>query len=82
MFRRLESKEQTILLDKLTSAEEKACVPEKNRGFCFERIADPSGIEAARQIFGAWESEENKEDTDQMVQAIAENRAWNSEVEI
>ena len=82
MFRRLESNDQTILLDKLTSAEKKMSVPEKNRQFCFEKVADPGGIEAARQVFGAWGNEANREDIDLMVQAIAENRAWDPEVEI
>ena len=82
MFRQLESEEQTILLNKLTSTEEKSSIPEKNKNFCFEKTADPSGVEAARQIFGVWGSEENREDIDQMVQAIAENRTWDSEVEI
>ena len=82
MFRRLESKEQTMLLDQLTSAKENTYTLEKNRRFCFEKVADPSGIEAARQVFGAWGSEENREDIDKMVQAIAENRGWDSEVEI
>ena len=47
-----------------------------------EKAADPSGVEAARQVFGAWGGEENREDVNQMIQAIAENRMWEREVQI
>jgi hypothetical protein len=53
-----------------------------NRCISFERAADSSGIEAARQVFGAWGNEENREDVDRMIQVIAENRMWDPTVEI
>ena len=47
-----------------------------------EKAADPSSVEAARQVFGAWGGEENREEVDRMIQAIAENRTWDPNVEI
>ena len=47
-----------------------------------EKAADPSGVEAARQVFGAWGGEENREDVERMIQAIAENRIWEREMQI
>ena len=47
-----------------------------------EKAADPSGVEAARQVFGAWGGEENREDVDRMIQAITENKMWDREVQI
>jgi hypothetical protein len=68
MFQQLEPTEQVILLGKLN--------------YSLEKTADPAGVEAARQICGAWGGEENREDVEQMLRAIAENRTQEREVKI
>ena len=99
LFRQLEPRDQTILLNKLTeSTEKRSTIPAKQgteetvddlrnsrlqtQSYNLEKEPDPSGTEAARQIFGAWGGEENRKDVEQMLQAIAENRMWKREVEI
>jgi len=76
-FTQLEPKIQVILLNRLTESVQKSFtvpinIPEKV--FLYERAADPTGVDAARQLFGAWSGEENREDVEQMLRAIAENR--------
>jgi TRAP-type C4-dicarboxylate transport system substrate-binding protein len=93
LFQQLTPTDQAILLDKLMEPtkndwsakrtfEELQHTQMSNQCISIERAADSSGIEAARQVFGAWGSEENREDVDQMILAIAENRTWDPEVEI
>ena len=64
------------------SLEELAGVWIDDHPVCIERLADPSGVEAARQIFGAWADEEDSEDMERMIQAIRENRTLEREVKI
>ena len=52
----------------------------RNRNFRYERIADPTGVEEARQIFGAWSGSNNHDDVEQILRAIAENRTLEREV--
>jgi len=52
------------------------------QSYNLEKEPDPSGTEAARQIFGAWGGEENRKDVEQMLQAIAENRMLERKVEL
>jgi len=99
LFRQLEPRDQTILLNKLAESTEKRSTIQAKRdveeivedvknsrlqtqSYNLEKEPDPSGIEAARQIFGAWGREEDREDIDQMVRAITENRMWKREVEL
>jgi len=79
LFHQLAPRDQTILLNKLT---ETVSIDVPVSCVSLEKVADPSGVEAARQVFGAWGGEENREDVNQMIQAIAENRMWEREVQI
>ena len=82
-FLQLEPQVQTILLNKLTeTVKEKTTLPKNfpEKIFLYERAADPTGVDAARQLFGAWSGEENREDVEQMLRAIAENRMLEREV--
>ena len=82
-FAQLEPQLQVILLDRLTeSVQKNATVPDSipEKIFLYERTADPTGVDAARQLFGAWSGEENRKDVEQMLQAIAENRTLEREV--
>jgi hypothetical protein len=74
LFQQLTPKDQTVLLNALTES--------ANKKFCLERVADPSGAEGARQVFGVWSGEENREDVEQMLRAIEENRMLEREVKI
>ena len=82
-FVQLEPRLQVILLNRLTeSVKENATVPDNipEKIFLYEKTADPTGVDAARQLFGAWSGEENREDVEQMLRAIAENRMLEREV--
>ncbi len=54
----------------------------QNRNYHFEKEADPNGIASAREVFGAWGGEANREDVDRMLRTIAENRTLEREVEL
>jgi hypothetical protein len=93
LFQQLAPSDQAILLDKLMeptkndrsakmTIEKLQRTQMSNQCISIERAADSSGIEAARLVFGAWASEEYREDVDQMIQVIAENRMWDPTVEI
>jgi len=82
-FAQFGPRDQVILLNRLTeSVQKNATVPDSipEKIFLYERTADPTGADAARQLFGAWSGEENRQDVEQMLQAIAENRTLEREV--
>ena len=79
LFHQLAPGDQTILLNKLTKM---VSIDIPVSCASLEKPADPSAVEAARQVFGAWGGEENREDVDRMIQAIAEHRMWEREVSI
>ena len=72
LFRRLGAKDQATLIDKLTEATNGSPLDGhgKNLPAGIEKLGDPSGEEAAWQMFGAWGAEEDQEDVERMVQAI------------
>jgi hypothetical protein len=74
LFHQLEPRDQTILLNVL--------VDSANKNYSLERVADPTGVDGARQVFGAWGGEENREDIEQMLRAMEENRMLEREVKI
>ena len=83
IFAQLGPRDQTILLNRLAeSVREKVTVPENipEKVFLYEKAADPTGVEAAKQLFGIWGGEENRDDVEQMLRAIAENRMLEREV--
>jgi len=94
LFSQLGQQDQTVLMDRLMESmrkdvavsedrsEDSYFLPKPTNPKSFERLADPSGVEAARQIFGAWSAEEDNEDVAQMIQAIKENRTLEREVNI
>ena len=74
LFYQLTPRDQEVLLDKITKPVSVKSRVSGERELRFEKIADPNGVEEARHVFGAWDDEENREDVDRMVLAIAENR--------
>jgi hypothetical protein len=83
LFNQLVPLDQTILLNKLVESIHESNTAVKNttaKVFHYEKVADPTGVEAAKQLFGAWRGEENREDVEQMLQAIADNRMLEREV--
>ena len=82
-FAQMGLRDQTVLLNKLVESiqvniSHPGNIPEKV--FLYEKTADPTGLEEARRIFGVWGGEENREDVEQMLRAIAENRMLEREV--
>jgi len=78
-------RDQTILLNKLVeSIQENIAIPGNmsEKVFLYEKAADPTGVEAAKRLFGVWGGEENRDDVEQMLRAIAENRMLEREVVI
>jgi len=82
LFHQLAPRDQEVLLDTITKPVSVRSRVSEERELRFEKIADPNGIEGAKQVFGAWGGEENREDVDRMILAIAENRMWDPNVEI
>jgi hypothetical protein len=74
LFRQLDPKDKTILLDSLAESQ--------SQNYGLEKEPDPTSVEAARQIFGAWSGEENRQDVEQMLRAIADNRMLEREVKL
>ena len=84
-FAQMGLRDQTILLNKLVeSIQENIAVPGNmpEKIFLYEKAADPTGVEEARKLFGVWSGEENHDDVEQMLRAIAENRMLGREVVI
>ena len=82
-FAQMELRDQTILLTKLVeSIKENIVIPGNmpEKVFLYEKPADPTGVEAAKRLFGVWSGEENRDDVEQMLRAIAENRMLEREV--
>ena len=83
LFAQMGLRDQAILLNRLVeSIKENIVIPENphEKIFLYEKAADPTGVEEAKRLFGAWSGEENREDVEQMLQAIAENRMLEREV--
>ena len=82
-FAQMGLRDQTILLNKLMESiqvniSHTGNIPEKV--FLYEKATDPTGVEAAKRLFGVWSGEENRDDVEQMLRAIAENRMLEREV--
>jgi CRISPR/Cas system CMR subunit Cmr4 (Cas7 group RAMP superfamily) len=82
-FVQLAPQVQRVLLNRLTeTVQENGTAPENipEKVFLYEKTADPTGVEEARRLFGVWGGEENRNDVEQMLKAIAENRMLEREV--